>query len=106
MGTNKTLEIKVIAGGMFKSTTTNGMKSMTKMGIVTINGEPTIHVVQHYFARVPDKSAVILRQCGNYFYCENSVSMRFNSFLTLLDFVDKNKELVYNEIELNNKNTK
>lgn len=96
--------LKVIAGGMFKSTSTNGLKSMTQMGIVTINGEPTIHVVQRYFARVPDSSCVVLRTCGSFFYCQNSVAMRFNSFLTLLDFVDKNKEFVYDKIELNKRN--
>lgn len=91
--------MKTLAGGMFRSTTSEGLKSKTTMGIVMINGDPTIHVYQRSFTKSPDKSSMILRKCGDYFYCQNAVAFKFQSFLTVVNFVDHNKELIYKELE-------
>ena len=90
---------KTIAGGMFKSTSTEGCKAKTMMGIVLMDGDPTIHIYQRGFCTVVDKGSIVLRKCGDYYYCQSAVAFRFQSFMTILNFVDTNKNLIYDAME-------
>jgi len=90
-----------IAGGMFRSVSTEGLKSKTCMGIIVMEGEPTVHIIRRFFIRVPTANDKILRCVGSMFFCENAMAFKFNSLLTIIDFVDNFKEEIYKCYESN-----